>query len=343
MSSSASVYFVKTELEALASEIIAAQFEPQSANLLAYSGHNAPHLINPKAFQALLSLSYTKQKGFLSEKRSIHKNLEKLGIELRKLTPHPDNIYIHIPRLSTSKTNYAINYLIKKFPNSTVRVRLIPHGIVSVNLIPLTFSKRLKLLRRKYHPSNIVFPSLRYYPPRKDLVGGLDEIVDRVYTFKGISAPYPAGKVVELSGVRSYIQSTQQTKLARSPVVIGQPLLKNGLISEAAHNTVKQQIFDWLKENSFETIYYSKHPRSGDELDFFDNEYRLLQQDGAVEIALCEIQPEVVISCFSTALATAKTLFGDEIRAISFGLALTDSDKKEEVSKFFKSIDIELR
>lgn len=343
MSGSVSVYFVKTELEALASEIIAKQFGDKSTNLLAYSGKKPPYLINPKAFQKSLEFSYKKENKFLSEKRSIHSNLEMLSHDIRVFNPKPDDIYVHLPRLSTSKTNYAINYLTKEFPLSTVRVRLIPHGVVSVSLIPLALSKRLKLFRRRFHPTNIFFPSLKYYPPKNDLMGGLDDIVDRIYTFQGIATPYPPQKVFELSGLRNYIQSTPKSKPERSAIVIGQPLVDNGLISEADHAIVAQKIYDWLQENSFQTIYYSKHPRSGDRLDFFQADYELLEQDGPVEVALCEIQPEVVISCYSTALATAKALFGNEIRSLSFGLTLTTSDRREELSKFFQSIDIELR
>lgn len=343
MSSSVSVYFVKTELEALASEIIAEQFGDKSSNLLAYSEKKPPYLINPKVFQKSIELSYKREKKILSEKRNIHSNLEMLSQEIVALNPTPDDIYIHLPRLSTSKTNYAINYLRKEFPLSTVRVRLIPHGVVSTSLITITLSKRIKLFRRKFHPTNIFFPSLKYYPPKNDLVGGLDDIVDRIYTFQGIATPYPPQKVFELSGLRSYIQSTPKPKPERSAIVIGQPLIENGLISEANHAIVSQRIYDWLQENAFQTVYYSKHPRSGDLLDFFQADYKLLEQGGPVEVALCEIQPEVVISCYSTALATAKALFGNEIRSLSFGLTLTKSDRREELSKFFKSIDIELR
>lgn len=342
MKNSVSIYFVKTELEALAAEMVAGQLGLGASNLLVYSGAKAPYLINPDAFDNILEFSYEKEKGFLKEKRGIYNNLKKLGTEVGRLRPRPENIYIHLPRLSTSKTNYAINYLIKKFPQSIVRVRLIPHGIVSSSLISITPARRLKLLRRKFHFSSIFFPALKYYPPTHDLIGGLDQIVDRVYTFQGLSTPFPAHKVVELSGLRNYVQSTPKARSERSAIIIGQPLLENDLISEENHDIVTKQIRDWLTANSFQTIYYSKHPRSKDRLDFFQNEYKLLEQDGAVEIALCEIQPDVVISCYSTALATAKVLFGNQIQAISFGLMLSQSDKKEGLSRFFSSINIEI-
>lgn len=342
MNDSVSIYFVKTELEALATEIIAGQLGSSASNLLVYSGTKAPYLINPGAFDSILEFSYEKGRGLFKEKRSIYNNLKKLGAEIERLQPNPKSIYIHLPRLSTSKTNYAINYLTQKFSQSIVRVRLIPHGVVSADLISITPARRLKLLRRKFHFSNFFFPALRYYPPTHDLIGGLDQIVDRIYTFQGISTPYPA-KVVELSGLRDYIQRTPKARNERSAIIIGQPLLENGLMSEEDHSLVTQQISDWLTANSFQTVYYSKHPRSKTRLDFFQNEYELLKQDGAVEIALCEIQPDVVISCYSTALATAKVLFGDQIHAISFGLMLSQSDKKKGLSRFFKSINIELR
>lgn len=340
---SVSIYFVKTELETLAAEVIADQSGSTNANLLVYSGKHAPYLVNRDAFDTVIKFSDRKETGFLKEKRSIYNGLKNLAAEIEKLHHRPDNIYIHLPRLSTSKTNYSINYLIKRFPCSTVRVRLIPHGVVSTTLIPITPSRQLKLLRRLLNPANLLFPGLRYYPPTSDLIGGMDRIVDSVYTFQGIASPFPAHKVIELTGLRSYIQRTPKARAERSAIIIGQPLLENGLISEENHSTITQQIADWLKENAIETVYYSKHPRSKERLDFFHDGYEILKQDGAVEVALCEIQPEVVISCYSTALATAKGLFGDEIQALSFGVMLSQSDKKEGLVAFFESAGIEVR
>ncbi|WP_313102938.1 polysialyltransferase family glycosyltransferase [Stutzerimonas nitrititolerans] len=336
------VYLVKTELEALASEIIAGRFEAQSHNLLAYSGKHEPHLINPDAFDICLALPSSSRRGIFSERRAICRNLELLVGELRRLNEVPDDIRIHLPRLSTSKSNYAINYLRRMFPHSMVRVCLIPHGLVSVELIPLNASRRMKFLKKKCHPANLLFPMLDYYIPAGDLIGGTDGIVQSVYTFSGIATPYVAEKVIELTDLKSYIQSISKARIGRSAMIIGQPLLKNGSISESAHALVREQIRNWLNKHGFVNVYYSKHPRSGDFLDFFADEYQLIKQKGPVEIALCELQPEVVISCYSTALATAKILFADDVRCISFGLSLTQSDKREALARYFQTIGVEL-
>ena len=342
MSGSVAVYLVKTELEALASEIIAGRFEARSHNLLAYSGKHEPHFINPDVFDIRLALPFSSRRGIFSERRAICRNLEALVGELRRLNEEPDDIRIHLPRLSTSKSNYAINYLRKMFPRSMVRVCLIPHGLVSVELIPLNTSRRIKFLKRKYHPANLLFPMLDYCIPVGDLIGGVDDIVQSIYTFSGIATPYAAEKVIELTGLKSYIQSTSKACVGRSAIIIGQPLLANGSISESAHALIREQMRKWLNMHGFVSIYYSKHPRSGDFLDFFVDEYQLIEQKGPVEIALCELQPEVVISCYSTALATAKILFADDVRCISFGLSLTQSDKRDALARYFQSIGVEL-
>lgn len=342
MSGSVAVYLVKTELEALASEIIAGRFEAQNHNLLAYSGKQEPFLINPGAFDTRLAFSSPQKRGIFSERRTICQNLEALDRELRRLNEAPDVIRIHLPRLSTSKSNYTINYLRKRFPHSSVRVCLIPHGLVSIELIPLDISRKIKFLKKKWHPTNLLFPMLDYYIPANDLIGGMDDIVQSIYTFPGITAPYTPEKVIELSGLKSYIQSTPKARTGRSAIIIGQPLLKNGSINESAHAKVRDQMRNWLISNNFDNIYYSKHPRSGDFLDFFTDEYQLIEQKGPVEITLCELQPAVVISCYSTALATAKILFADDIRSMSFGLSLTQTDKRELLTRYFQSIDVEL-
>ncbi|MBE7377203.1 hypothetical protein EGJ13_13400 [Stutzerimonas stutzeri] len=342
MSGSVAVYLVKTELEALASEIIAGRFEAQSHNLLAYSGKQEPFLINPGVFDTRLAFSFPPKRGAFSERRTICQNIEALERELRKLNAAPSAIRVHLPRLSTSKSNYAINYLRKRFPQSLISVCLIPHGLVSIELIPLDTSRKIKLLKKKLHPVNLFFPMLDYYIPTGDLIGGTDDIVQSIYTFPSISVPFTSEKVIELSGLKSYIQNTPKARTGRSAMIIGQPLLKNGSISESVHVQIRDQMRNWLTSNNFENIYYSKHPRSGDFLDFFVDEYQLIEQKGPVEIVLCELQPVVVISCYSTALATAKILFADDIRSISFGLSLTQSSKRESLARYFQSIGVEL-
>lgn len=343
MKTSVSIYFVKTELETLASELIASQSSSYHTNLLVFSGKNTPYLVNANVFDTIFGFSEGKTKGILKEKRSVYHSLKRLAVEIENAQSNPEKIYIHLPRLSTSKTNYSINYLKRKFPRSAVLVRLIPHGVVSSKLIHITPARRLKLLRRSVNPVNLLFPGLKYYSPKKDLIGGLDEIVDKVYTFQGLETPFPAHKVVELSGLRSYIQLTETTPPNRSAIIIGQPLLENGLISEENHRIVTEQMADWLAENSLDTIYYSKHPRAKQQLDFFRDGYQILEQNGAVEIAFCKIQPEVIISCYSTALATAKVLFGKDVKVVSFGLMLSESNKKEGLATFFHSMGIEVR
>ncbi|MCW0221268.1 MAG: hypothetical protein OJI67_23290, partial [Prosthecobacter sp.] len=194
MSSSVAVYLVKTELEALASEIIAGRFETDSYNLLAYSGKQTPFLLQPESFDCRLAFPAASKRGMFSERRSICHNLDALTRELRKLNAEPDSIRIHLPRLSTSKSNYTINHLRKEFPRSLISVCLIPHGLVSVERIPITKLQKIKLLKKKWNPINLLFPRLRYYIPNGDLIGGTDNIVQKIYTFPSITAPFSIEK-----------------------------------------------------------------------------------------------------------------------------------------------------
>lgn len=342
MSNIAALYFVKTELETLAAEIIANEQERGSTNVMVYQSKLAPHCIKPGAFELKLSLPYNRSRGMFAQKREILRNLNSLRDSLRATGKRFAEIHVHLPRLSTAKTNYAINYLKKAFPKTRLTVRLIPHGLVSVNLIPLSASKRWKYLKKKLNPLNLLFPKLVYCPPTKDLVGGLDDIVDRVYTFKGLATPYPDFKVVELADLKGYIQGGNARPVERSAVIIGQSLLTHHFMSEADHATVEARIHEWLKQHGYDKVFYSRHPRAGDKLDFHRDEYQPLVQNGAVEIALCEVQPEVVISCYSTALVTAKILFGEGIRALSFGLEFAKTDKRDGLLAYFEEVGIEL-
>lgn len=181
------------------------------------------------------------------------------------------------------------------------------------------------------------FPKLRYYTPKTDLIGILDEKVRYIYTFKGMESNYPSDKVrlleVPVGGARN-----DGKKVA---VVVGQPLLKDGFATEESVELITKEIHSWIKENHFESVFYSKHPRSSDYLDFYCDDYVILEQNGAIEPLLCEIQPYAIISCYSTALAIGKSLLGNNVRCVSIGLDHTNTDKKRELRAHFRKADIE--
>ena len=332
-----SVYFVKTELELLSSEIIAKSFEAKSYNILAYQTTIFDKSASP-AFDAAVPFMPDQSSGYFSTHKSIEASLSLAAERIRSHHVSPKQIRIHLPRISTSKSNFSINFFKKAFPNSEVVICIIPHGLVSIDIIPLTFQKKLKFFKRRWGVNSIFFPKLKYYSPNTDLIGILDKKVICVYTFKGMEGNYPSNKVRLLEIALSRRADGDK----KTAVIVGQPLLKDGFATRQSVDTITDKIHAWVKENNFDIVYYSKHPRSGQYLDFYHEDYIILEQNGAIEPTLCEMRPHAIISCYSTALAIGKSLLGDSVECISIGLNYTDTDKKAELREHFRNAGISI-
>lgn len=342
MSRTVCVYFTKTELEALSAEIIAGTYESDSDNYLVHQDGGEPNLVRPESFSGVILVKYEKNKGKYQEKKSVLKVLQSLRSRIEEDGMAPRAVHLHMPRISTSRSNYAIRFCRDVFPLAEFDVRIIPHGLVSVAINPLGFREMLRYMKRKWHPVHLLLPGLSYTLPKGDLIGGLDPRVGRVYTFAGMSAPFPKEKIYELVGARDYLLNAPSSPEAKMAIVVGQPLVKNGNMAREKMSVVTTEIRRWLEDNGYENIYYSKHPRSGDLLDLFHGDYEILDQQGAIEVLLCKMQPQVVISCYSTALATGRAILGDGIQALSFGLEHTINTPKEELSEFFHKVGVQI-
>lgn len=329
-----SIYFVKTQLELLASELISSSFEADSFNIAV---HQVDFQVKHRSFDRSIPFISVKEKGFLGTYKSIMAGLQNLKKTIETEVSAPDTIKIHLPRISTSKSNYSINFIKKSFPQSRIILCIIPHGLVSIDIIPLSFRKRIKFQRRRWNPGRLLFRDLKYYVPRNDLIGILDNNVKHIYTFPGMETNYPKEKVRLLK-----IEKANNSDRSKIAVVVGQPLLKDGFASKEDVELITRKIHAWVKEQNFDMVYYSKHPRAEDYLDFYSEDYRMLEQDGAIEPLLCEIQPEAIVSCYSTALAIGKSLLGDDVNCISIGLEHTNTDKKQELRRHFQQANIEV-
>src|SRR5690606_30806380 len=295
MTRAVAVYFTKTELEVPSSEIIAGTHERGSDNVLVHQGPREPQLVRPDTLDSVLCFDGVKQTGKRQATARILANLESLADEIRRFGENPLAIKLHLPRTSTSRSNYAIRFLESEFPDTRVNIALIPHGLVSAEITPLTLKFRWRFFRRRWHPVHLLFPKLRYYTPKGDLIGGLDPRVTTIYTFQGMPTPYPLEKTCELSGAREYLQQGGgKDSIRRCALIVGQPLVMHRRLSRDAEGAAADRIAEWLHHNGYDIVYYSKHPRGGDYLDLYKDHYTVLDQSGAVEVVLCELQPEVV-------------------------------------------------
>lgn len=315
-----SFYLVKTELEFLSAEMIATEVHAADFNVAVCYGARTDQ-VNVVAFDRSFDVEGLKTSGSKYARfKSLERSLSEVVSGVESLGDF-GNIYVHIPRLSAEERNYFIGYVKKSFVGHKVCVRIIPHGLGSVGLLKVGLKKRLRYLRRNVEPLRFLFPKLNFYSPRYDLVGFNDPIVDRVYLFSGMEAAAPAEKRYELPSIVDYVSRfSAGNPNERCAVVVGQSLLYHGLLTKEDERKVSEDIKDWLFTQGIQRVYYSKHPRSRGLLDFHRPEYEVLEQNGALEVLLCKLCPDVVVSSYSTVLVTAKSMFGDNVVAASFGL-----------------------
>ncbi len=338
----AAIYIVKTELEALGSEIVAHSFQAESHNALYYLGETEPALLRREAFATVRPLRFQRQGGVLGKQRSIRAALMPVVSDLKAAKRDFSGILIHLPKLSSTRTNYIINFLRFHFPGVHLRVRLIPHGTVNFSLQSMTWKKKLTLWRRWAVPFNGFFPDLRYYIPAGDWVGGLDSLVDRVYVLPGASSPYPETKLFPLPPLNDYLPGASSRRSGSIALIVGQPALRARALDQAGHDRISAVIKRWLMEQGVSEIYYSRHPRARDHLDFFDESYRILEQAGAIETLLPAIGPGFVVSCFSTALFTSRMVLGDGARVVSIGMNQANFPGQSELLENMRACGIEI-
>lgn len=336
--STVSIFFVKTELELLSSELISQSFASNSYNILVHQNKNGLPIQN-NLFNETLSVSYRRSRNPFALCQSIRENLVRLKDVIEQHTNAPQAINIHLPRISTSKSNYSINFLRNSFPRSEINVCIIPHGLVGIEVSPLPLSRLIKFIRRKFSFKRLFFPELDYYIARKDAIGFLDPIVKHIYAFRGMEYNYPPEKVRILSLDNKRNSHRGPEKVA---IIVGQPLVKDGFAKKADVELIADKIHSWIQSNDFDIVYYSKHPRAEDFWDFYKTDYTLLPQDRAIETMLCDLQPDAIVSCYSTALATAKSILGDAVECISVGLNLTSTDKKQELHRHFTKSGVKI-
>lgn len=344
MKKNVSIYITKTELEVLSSEIIAHTFDKENHRTLYHQGTTQPQLLLCDSFNKISLLHFAPPQKTTNRYTQIKAGLTPIAEEISNLPSPPSEITIHIPRLSTSKTNFIINFIRYHFPKAKVSTAIIPHGVVNFSLLKISIRKKLKfIIRNALSRLDKNNPDISYYIPTGDLIGGLDKITRTIYVLPGAPHPYPAEKIKYLPSFNQFIGNPQKNTTPKSKaLIIGQPALKSGTLSKKNHDEINSHIKEWLHENLIDEVLYSKHPRSGEHLDFYDPNYSILEQNSAIERLIPELGISHVISCYSAALFTAKMMLGDEVRVISFGARLANFKNKKEIIGIMQKLNIEI-
>ncbi|KZY84782.1 hypothetical protein A3741_29055, partial [Oleiphilus sp. HI0069] len=250
----------------------------------------------------------TKSRGIFRRARALHKNISKIKKHLN------DKNIFYINRLDLIYTNVIIGTLNK---SHNIEVRIVPEG--TINYSPEDASVKWEYRAKKKWPSRISYgvTGLRIYPIEGERIGTDTPIVSTAYSFSGLESPYPKSKVKYISLPDKTSESDRIG--ARKALVVGQCLLKNSKTPKEVEHRISNEIENKLSSLGVTEIHYIAHPR--DEYDcLFKENYKKIEHDYVcLEQYLEQNEYDVLISCCSTVLLTAKLIFGDRIDSISVG------------------------
>lgn len=153
-----------------------------------------------------------------------------------------------------------------------------------------------------------------------DLVPGLEPQL--------LAEQQPARQVLPAQALRSVFNELAENAQLQLPsgaaLILGQYLGSLGLVDAAEELELHEQMLLVAKDRGLSTILFKAHPSASatsaarlqaralaHELDF-----QLVQTDHLAETVILAAQPELVISCFSTALVTAKYVLNTDVQAV---------------------------
>lgn len=248
-----------------------------------------------------------------------------------------ETLHIHSPVFDTEAINYFLRGLPRLCGATTMHARILPDGLMNVARHPLGVARRLAQWVRKLR--RLVSPELDYWCFGGDRIGSEAPFVDRIYTLAGFPHDYPPARVVSLPP----LAGEKGGGSGDAALIVGQPLVGIGALTQADHDAIRQQIGDWLQARGISRVMYKAHPRdhvheirvSGAEL---------LEIDEALESHLAAHPYVAVLGINSTALYLARQIYGAAVPVVSFGndkVRFKSPEQRETAIRLMDSLGIE--
>lgn len=251
-------------------------------------------------------------------------------------------IHLHSPVFDTE----AINYYLRALPRLTgarqLRARLLPDGLLNLKRHPLNGIKRLAQRLRRLR--RLIHPLLDYTVFSGDRTGSDAPFVDRIYGLAGFPSSYAANRVVTLAPL---VQSEHRNAGpgALRALVLGQPLVSSGLLSDSDRVSIAAAMGRWLQAKGALQIHYKPHPREGERLEFAQPGYDTLHISEPLEAYLAREPYDLIVGCYSTALFTARQVVGPQPCIAAFGLErvrFKDAETRENIQQLMAALAIEV-
>ena len=305
------LFFVASPLHYLVARSVARHFEADSRCIVVPYRPDARQLIHSQDWDGVVYAPWPRfdpLPGRFGRHRRLLANLHDVATVVGRC----DVLHIHSPVFDTEAINYFLRGLPKLCGATTMRARILPDGLMNIARHPLNVARRTAQYLRKLR--RLASPQLDYWCFRGDRIGSEAPFVDRIYTLAGFPHDYPSEKIVSLPPLATG-KSDSVNKFA---LIVGQPLMGIGALTQADHDAICAQINDWLKVHGIDQVIYKAHPRDQ------AHEMRvpgadLLKITEPLESHMATHPYRAVIGVNSTALYLARQIYGSETVVLSFG------------------------
>lgn len=341
------VFFVASPLHYLAARRVALDHERDSRHVLVCYNRVIEPLIREADWHAVVGIPWPRFEplpGPFGRHRRILQNLRRVAEAIGRA----ETLVLHSPVFDTEAVNYFLRALPRMTGAATMQARILPDGLLNVQRYPLSRARRIaqrfRALRR------LVSPMLHYWHFSGDRIGTDASFVDRIYVLQGFPHRYDPLRTVTLGPLAELAEPLPakavigEVEPARA-LVVGQPLVGFGLMSETDRARTSQEIADWLAHECPGPVDYKAHPREGERHELRESGYRVLEIDEPLESFMARSPYRVVVGCCSTALFIARQIYGPGVRIAAFGVDrvhFKGAGKRENTLALMRELSIEV-
>jgi hypothetical protein len=340
MPNKVAVYFVASPLQYLAARRIAEQFEHGARQVMIWYQPGLKSVVDTSEWDACTYMPWPRHRP-LPGRFGRHRRLrENIGL-VAGLVGHCDELVLHSAVFDTEAINYFLHALPAASGAKSVHARILPDGLISIRRYPLNAAKRVLQYLRKLR--RLAAPELNYRCFGGDRIGSDAAFCDRIYVLPGLPHEYPESKVQVLPPLVSRAPGTRRDGQTKRALVVGQPLVDTGLLTQQDAADITAQIRDWLKQQGIAEIDYKAHPKDPAH-GLRHPDYRLIEPEGALESYLAATDYDAVIGVRSSALMFARFVYQDDARVVAFGwdkLRFKSTQEKQDMEKTFTLCGVE--
>lgn len=337
------VYFVATPLHYLCARRIARDHEGGAKQVLVCYSRALDGIVESREWDEVVVIPWPRFEplpGPFGRHRRLLENVRRVG----RVVGSCDVLHLHSPVFDTEAINYFLRALPKLCRAREMRARVMPDGLLNLQRHPLSRVKRLAQRARKFR--RLAHPLLDYWCFAGDRIGSDAPFVDRIYVLAGFPHAYPAAKVATLAPlIDAPTRGAQEVSRAPVALIVGQPLVRVGMMSREDCEVVTREIARWLADAGISDVVYKAHPRDRLPYDLKSPEQRLLSIDEPIESHMAAQPYAVVIGCCSTVLFLARQIYGPDVRILSFGLdhvRFKDDEKRKNLIDLMEKFAIEI-